>query len=173
MEFEFSLAPSQRPAPGVRFHLSASWRTPVRVDDVMRESSKYPRRTCWLGLFLDVLPSIRTRPYTGPHFRLRATSFVRALTHACELPRQGPRLHAQMGQDQTLRYEVLSYILCGMTYRVRSQICSQIVMRNSEHGVDPTSVGVARSPTVRAKSQRGCQLSRRVPYGTDRRYGFI
>ena len=52
----------RKPAVGPGRALSASRPTPVRVDDVMRESTP---AACWLGLFLEVLPSIRTHPYTS------------------------------------------------------------------------------------------------------------
>ena len=53
----------RKPAVGPGRALSASRPTPVRVDDVMRESTP---AACWLGLFLEVLPSIRThRPATA------------------------------------------------------------------------------------------------------------
>ena len=61
---QFSLAQA---AVGLGRALSASRRTPVRVDDVMRETTP---ATCWLGLFLEVLPSTRTSyPYTDRHTR--------------------------------------------------------------------------------------------------------
>ena len=38
----------------------------MRVDDVMRER-EYPPAACWLGLFLEVLPSSRTHQYGFTH----------------------------------------------------------------------------------------------------------
>ena len=58
----------RKPAVGPGRALSASRPTPVRVDDVMRESTP---AACWLGLFLEVLPSIRTHPYTHTVFITR------------------------------------------------------------------------------------------------------